>query len=247
MSRPDESDDGLPRRTVLALAAGVVGALPGCAGLGGDDPGTPTASPPDPSTPTDTPAPTESVPTTPSAPTATAAPTPSPTPTPTPTDTPAPTPTPDQRGITHEAGSQFTVGEAGHAITYRPVEFYRSEDVGGPAQRVTAEGTFLVVVVEVTNPQSEVVALPRGYFRLQCGSATPRFEPAASEALNTDSRLDVPSLADHPISPGETTTGAVAFDVAPDDSCRLWILPTERPLTPQHFVPIGAVSSLERL
>jgi hypothetical protein len=246
MTRPDESDDDLPRRTVLALAAAVVGGLPGCAAFGDDAADTPTDLPPDEPTPTPSPTPASTPAPTPT-PTDTPAPTPSPTPAPTPTDTPAPTPTPDQRGITHEVGSQFTVGEAGHAITYRPVAFYRSEDVGGPAQRVTAEGTFLVVVVEVTNPQSEVVALPRGYFRLRCGSATPRFEPAASEALNTDDRLDARSLADHPISAGETITGAVAFDVAPDASCRLWILPTERPLTPQHFVPIGDVSSVERL
>jgi hypothetical protein len=245
MSRPVDSDDGFRRRAVLALAA--VG-LSGCTGLGSGGSATPTGPPAETPPPTATRTPSERPASTPGpTPTATPSQSPEPTSTPTARRTTAPTPTPDRQGITHETGTEFTVGEGDHAITYRIVELYRATEVGGPAERTAADGTFLIVVVEVTNPQSEVVALPEGYFRIECGEATPRFEFAASEALESDGRIDVPSLADYPISSGETVTGAVAFDVSPDDSCRLWLMPTERPLTPEHYVPIGEVSSVPRL
>jgi hypothetical protein len=203
---------------------------------------TPTPTPTPTDTPTPTPAPTDT-------PTPVDTPTPTPTDTPTPVDTPTPMPAFTDDGTIHSLGDRFTVGTGGRAITYRLVEFYRAAELGTELSKSTAEGVYLVVVVEVTNPRDSIIALPRDDFRLQSRelNAWIRFDGSASEQLDNDNRIDTESLVSTGINSGETVIGAVAFDVESDTTYWVWMTPDGGEDTPEHFVRVGNVSELERL
>jgi hypothetical protein len=220
------------RRTLLSGCGTVLaGFLAGCGGGSNGDGGGGTT--PTPSGGSGTPTPTA---------------TPEPTPTPeTATETPAPTPTPQQStGTTHELGEEFTVGEGGNAITYRIRELYRTDRIGSNVNNTTADGTFLIVILEFTNPTDRPVSFPRRVFRLQEEDSWQRFDRDGTQRINADERLNVNQIGDATLNAGKTATGAVAFDVDPDGSYRLWITPTDAE-TPEHFVPVGEVSSVSEL
>jgi hypothetical protein len=164
----------------------------------------------------------------------------------TPAETPTPTPEP-AAGNTHEIGEEFTVGEEGNALTYRILELFRSDRIGSNANNTTADGTFLIVIMELTNPQSGSVSFPRGVFRIQRENSWSRFAREGTTRIDADERLNVNQIGDATINGGNTQTGAVAFDVDPDRSYRIWITPTGDAETPEHFVPVGEVTSVEEL
>lgn len=229
------------RRLLLGCGALLSGTLTGCLGGSESDEETPTAT----ATPTakevsleDGGANTE---------TPTATPTPTQTPTATPTQTPTTTPTPTATGITHEVGEQFTVGEGENAVTYRILEFWRADELGNSFDNSTADGTFLIVVAEVTNPQDDIITIPRNEFRAQSSNTWHKYNRDASIDINGDDRIDEPSLADTSIRSGTAERGAVAFDVNPGDSYRMWMFPTGPANTPEHFVDIGPISGIQRL
>jgi hypothetical protein len=180
-------------------------------------------------------------------------PTPEPTPTTAPTDTPEPTatptatPTPTPAGNVHSVGEQFTVGAGDDAITYRIEEFYRSPEIGNPASRATAQGTFLVVVFEMRNPQEDRITVPREDFRARSDRTWHQYHQDGTTKIASDDRVDYPSFANQSVRSGGSLTGAVAFDVNPDDSYRLWITPAGSADTPEHFVPVGDISSVREL
>jgi len=181
--------------------------------------------------------------------TQTPAPTETQTPAPTETQTPAPTETPTPSlGTSHELGEQFTVGEGDNAITYRVVEFYRAEELGNMASTVTAEGVYLLVVVELTNPQDGLVTLPEE-FRVLSRELNKwfKFDQAGSEHVDNDDRIDEAVIVTQGIRSGESIRGAVAFDVPLDASYRVMIVPTGEPDEPEHYVPIGELSSVPEL
>ncbi len=181
--------------------------------------------------------------------------TPAETPTPAPTDTPAETPTPTptdtptpSQGITHELGEQFTVGEGDDAITYRVIEFYRAEELGDIASTVTADGVYLLVVVELTNPQDGVVTLPQE-FRVLSRELNKwfKFDQTGSEHVDNDDRIDEAAIVTQGTRSGNSTRGAVAFDVPLDASYRVMVVPTGEPDEPEHYVQIGELSSVPEL
>ncbi len=230
------------RRLLIGCGTLLSGTMAGC--LGGSDSGGDTPTP----TPTDTPVEKEvSLEDGSSKPTATPTETPTATPTETPTATPTETPTPTAAGITHEVNTRFTVGEGQNAIRYRVIEYFRADVIGSQANRETASGTFLVVVVEVTNPQDSLIGLPRNEFRVRSAGTWHKYRQDASEKIDSDSRIEARPLVNASIRSGATVTGAVAYDVDPDDSYRMWIFPTGDANTPDHFVPIGAISDVRRL
>ena len=221
------------RRTLLAGWGTVVaGLLAGCGGGSGDDGDADGGSTPaGTATPTDTPTQTETA-----------------TPTETETATPADTPTPGTESFTHEIGEEFTVAEGDNAVGYRILELARSDRVGGQASYTTADGTFLVVTLEYTNPQDETIEFPRSEFRLQAESGSwQRFDQESTGKVGSDGRLDAENVGDSTLTPGDSKTGAVVFDVNPDASYRIWITPTGEADTPEHFVPIPDLSSVEEL
>lgn len=167
-----------------------------------------------------------------------------------PTDTPAQTATPTEEPtdeFTHDIGEEFTVGEGGNAVTYEIIELFRTDRIGSSANNTEADRTFLIVVLDLTNPQSESLPFPRGEFRVQTEGSWRRFDREGTEKINADERLNVDQIGDSTLNSGETRTGAVAFDVDPDSSYRIWITPTGDAETPEHFVPVGEISSVEEL
>jgi hypothetical protein len=196
------------------------------------------------STPTPTPTPAETPTETPTD-TPTAAPTETPTDTPTaaPTDTPTPS-----SAITHELGEQFTVGEGSNAVTYRVIEFYRADELGDMTSTVTAEDAYLVVVVELTNLQGDIITLPQE-FRVLSRELKKwfKFDQPGSEHVDNDGRLGEAAIVTQGIHGGESTRGAVAFDVPLDASYRVMIVPTDERSEPEHHVPIGELSSVPEL
>ncbi len=231
------------RRLLLGCGALLSGTLAGCRGNSdsGSDEETPTAT----STPTAKEVSLEDGGTDAETPTATPTPTDTPTATLTPADTPTATPT--AAGITHEIDERFTVGEDENAVTYRITEFWKADRLGNVASVSTADGTFLIVVVEVTNPQDGTIAIPRNEFRTLSTNTWHKFDRDASANINNDDRIDEPSLVNTSIRSGATERGAVAFDVNPEDSYRMWIFPTGPENTPEHYVNIGPISVVQEL
>jgi Telomeric repeat-binding factor 2. len=219
------------RRTLLAgLGTAVTGTLAGCGGNSGDggsgSEGTPTetaTAEPETATPTETPPPE--------------------------TATPTETPTPEGAAeITHEVGEEFTVGGSGNAVTYRILELARADEVGSVANTTTADGVFLVVTMELTNPRNEVIDFPNQDFRLQDETGSwQRFDREAIQKVQSDDRIDVQSIGDDTITGENSKVGVVIFDVEPGPSYRLWITPTGESNTPEHFVPVGDVLSVDEL
>lgn len=233
------------RRLLLGCGAFLSGTLAGCLGDSGSDSdpgsedGTPTAAP----TPTAKEVSLEDGGTNTETPTAT----PTPTPTDTPTQTPTATPTPTAAGITHEIGERFTVGDGDEAVTYRLIEFSKTDRIGNAASVSSADGIFLIVVVEITNPQDDIITLPRNEFRTRSPNTWHQYDRSGSTNIDSDDRIDEPSLVNTSIRSGATKRGAVAFDVRPGDSYRMWILPTGSADTPEHFVDIGPISAVPEL
>lgn len=233
------------RRLLLGCGSVVAGVVAGCLGGSESEEETPTPTPDETptevevsiedgssGTPTETPAPTE---------------TPTPTQTETPTPPPTETPTPTAAGRTHEIDTRFTVGEGDSALTYRVIEYYRADRLGNPASFADATGTFLVVVLELTNPQDDNVSIPRDDFRVRSAQTWHKYDREASEKIGSDDRINAEPLSNAVVRPGQSRSGAVAFDVDPDTSYRVWITPVGDASTPEHFVPIGEISTVQEL
>lgn len=226
------------RRALLSgLSTALAGALAGCGG--GGDGGSEGDETPEPETETATPTPAE-----------TEAPmeTQTPADTETPAETATPTPEDDGASFTHEVGEEFTVGEEGNRVTYRIIEFQRADRIGSQANFNTADGTYLIVTLEVTNPRSKAIEFPEGNFRvLTDDGAWQRFDRDPSQKVNSDERLSVEHIGDATIPAGQAALGTVLFDVDPDKNQRLWITPTGDAQTPEHFVPVPDLSEVEQL
>jgi hypothetical protein len=226
------------RQVLLGCSAVLTGAVAGCAG-GSDDSGgdqTPTETPS--TAPTDTP---ELTPTPGPTPTETA------TATRTETPTPEPTATPARDQFVHDLNSRFTVGEEGNAVSYRIIRYYRTDRLGSSTNRSTARGTYLLVVAELTNPQEQSISVPWNDFRIRSAETWRKFDESATEKVEIDDRIDVRSLAVQGVASGRSVTGAVAFDVDPEGTYRIWITPMGGPDTPSHFVPVGEIPAVREL
>lgn len=228
------------RRRLLFGCSTALAGLAGC--LGGLD----TTEETPVQTPTDTPtaAPTESPTATPTeSPTAT----PTESPTATPTRTPRRTVTPAQNSFSHDVEEQFTVGSDRTAVTYRVLRYRKAERIGDSMSWVDADGVFLLVYLQVTNPQDRRIAIPRDDFRIKSPETWYKFSEEATQKIESEDRIDVRSLAVQGVEPGQSITGALAFDVDPDSSVRVWVTPMKGPDTPQHFVPVGRLSIVQEL
>jgi hypothetical protein len=222
----------MKRRKLLATCGTVVaGLFAGCSGGGGGATATPTETPTETPTATPTETPTE---------------TPTATPTETATETPTETAAQTPSSPTHEVGDEFTVGTGGNRLTYRIRSLYRADTIGSSADNDTAEGAFLLVVMDLTNPTGEATGFPRNQFRAVNEQQLRYIDEAASDKISADDRVNVDPLTYATIRANSTKTGAVAFDLDTDQSYRLRILPTgEEGET--HHVPVGQVTSYPAL
>lgn len=225
----------MKRRRYLLGCAGLLAGLAGCPG-GADPAETPTGT----SEPTPTPEATATA-----TPTATESPTPTATPTASPTPTPTATANPNV--FVHELNTRFTVGGDRRPVTYRVIRYRRADSLGSAMNRTEARGTFLVVYAELTNPGETLVAVPWDDFRVRSQTTWHKFDEEATERIDTDDRIEEPSLARMGVQPGESITGAVAFDVDPESAYRVWVTPINAPDTPSHYVPIGDIQAVEEL
>ncbi|MFB6194866.1 MAG: hypothetical protein ABEI80_01745 [Haloplanus sp.] len=219
------------RRILGACSAAITGLLAGCSGGGGSS--TPTAT--ETATPTATATATETA-----TPTATA------TETPTATATPTPTATPGPDGPTHELGESFTVGTGGNRIGYRIIDLYRADRIGSSANYATADGTFVLVLLEISNPQDDITSFPRNEFLAANEEQIRYIHENATPKISDDPRIDAKPLGNATILSGSSKTGGVAFDLDMDRSYRLRIRPTGDG-GETHYVPIGPVSDLPAL
>lgn len=221
----------MKRRTVLTKCGTLVtGALAGCSGGGGST-----------ETPTETPTGTATA-----TPTATETATPTETATETATDTPTATATATPSAPTHQTGETFTVGTGDNAIRYTIHGFYRSDRLGSDASHTDAEGTFLVVILTLGNPQQQSISFPNNDF-LAVNDTTIRYiDDSGTRSIDNDDRINVPPIGDATVLAGSSKKGAVAFDLDPSQSFRLKITPPGAD-DPVHYVPVGPISEVQQL
>jgi hypothetical protein len=221
------------RKLLTACGTVLTGMLAGCGGGGGGD-STPTGTATPEATATETEAPTA---------TATA------TPEPTATETEAPTATaaasgPD--GPTHEIGESFTVGSGNQAVGYRIVELFRAGRIGSSANNSAADGTYLIVVLDLTNPRDGILSFPNNNFLAWNEEQILYLDDEATPQIGDDDRIDVQPLGTATVTSGNTKTGAVAFDVDPDRNYWIRISPTGDS-GETHYVPVGLASEVQEL
>jgi hypothetical protein len=226
----------MERRQVLTACGTVLtGILAGCGGGGGE------------ATPTGTAAPTA---TTTATPAATATDTPEPTSTTTATEAETPTATatatPGPDGPTHDLGESFTVGSGDEAIGYRIIDLYRADRVGNQANSATADGTFLIIILELSNPRSNSVSFPNNNFLVWNEEQILYLDDNATPKIGDDDRIDVQPIGTTTVLAGSSKTGAVVFDVDPDRTYWIRINPTGDS-GESHYVPIGSVSEVSEL
>jgi hypothetical protein len=223
------------RRILTTCGTVIVGALAGCSGGGGDGEATPTgtAEP----TATATEAPTA---------TATATETATETAEPTATETATTTAAPGPSGPTHDIGESFTVGSGDEAIGYRIVDLFRADRVGSDANNSVADGTHLIVVVELSNPRNDPISFPDNSFLVWNEEQILYLDDGATPKISDEPRIDVQPLGTATVLGGSSKTGAVVFDVDPDQTYWIRINPTGDS-GETHYVPVGPVSDVQQL
>ncbi|AXG06264.1 DUF4352 domain-containing protein [Haloplanus rubicundus] len=207
--------------------------LAGCSGGGGGD-ATPTGTEAADPTTTETEAPTA---------------TETETPEPTATETEAPTATEAASsldGPTHDVGESFTVGSDNEAIGYRIVDFFRADRVGSSANNSTANGTYLIVVLDLTNPRDSALSFPNNNFLVWNEEQILYLDDGATPQIGNDDRIDIEPIGTATVLSGNTKTGAVVFDVDPDRNYWIRVTPTGDS-GETHYVPVGLASEIQEL
>lgn len=179
-------------------------------------------------------------------PTGTAEPTATETAEPTATETATPTATPGPGGPTHDIGESFTVGSGNEAIGYRIVELFRADRVGSEANNSTADGTHLIVVLELSNPRDDPISFPNNNFFVWNEQQVLYLDDEATPKIGDDPRIDVQPIATTTVLSGGSKTGAVVFDVDPSQSYWIRINPTGDS-GETHYVRVGPVSDVQQL
>jgi len=159
---------------------------------------------------------------------------------------PTATETPGPDGPTHDVGESFTVGSGDEAIGYRIVELFRADRVGSQANNDVADGTFLIIILELSNPRENEISFPNNNFQVWNEEQIRYLDDEATPKIGDDDRLDVTPIGTTTVLAGDSKTGAVVFDVDPDESYWLRINPTGDS-GETHYVPVGPVSDVEEL
>ncbi|WP_435067792.1 DUF4352 domain-containing protein [Haloplanus sp. C73] len=163
-----------------------------------------------------------------------------------PTETATATATPGPDGPTHDVDDSFTVGTGQEAIGYRITNLFRTPRIGGEANFSEADGTFLIVVLDFSNPQDESISFPNTNFFAWNENQRRYLDDEATPKITEDDRIDVESIATATVLAGNTKTGAVLFDLDPEQSYWLRVQPTGDD-GETHYVRIGTISEIEEL
>mgnify|MGYP000314760690 CR=1 FL=1 len=215
------------RKLLTACGTVLTGLLAGCGGGGEDATATATGMTDPTATATDRP-------------TATATETAATDPTATATATPA------SGGPTHGLDERFTVGSGENAIDYRIIDFYRADRIGSSANNSTADGTYLLILLEFYNPQNDATTFPRNQFIVGNEEQIRYVNEDATPLVSDDDRINADPLLNATVLAGSSTVGAVVFDLDPDRSYRIRLLPTGGE-GETHYVDVGTVSDIQPL
>ena len=153
------------------------------------------------------------------------------TPEPTPTETPTPSGPP-----THEVGDSFTVGSGEQSVRYTVTEMGTASEVGADVVAEEADGTFLLVSLQMENVGDESFNVSSNLFTAL--NAEDQEYDVDTDALAT---LGDSALIFEQLNPGLSTEGQIVFDV-PAGEYRLRVDPAGLTSTaPPHVVTLGSV------
>lgn len=168
---------------------------------------------------------------------ATAAPPAESTPEPTPAPTAQPTATPES-GTSHAIGESFQVGSGAQAIQYTVASASTTDHVGQGSFGEDADGTFVVVELQMTNVGDESLDLSTTPFRL-VDSQGREFEVDTDALIYLDDAIVFEQL-----NPGLEKRGLIVFDVPAGSEYRLRIDPAGLfSGAESHTVTLGSVSN----
>jgi hypothetical protein len=145
--------------------------------------------------------------------------------------------------ITHEIGEPFTVGTGDNAVRYTVKEATTADQIGGEMLGVEADGSFVIVTLEVENTGTEPFIATTEH--LELFDAEGRTFSTATEAgiyIEQDSRYNAGSISFEELQPGLSVTRNVVYDVPTGQSYGLRVKGTSMFSTAEpHHVLLGQV------
>ncbi|MFB6469203.1 DUF4352 domain-containing protein [Cytobacillus sp. Hz8] len=114
---------------------------------------------------------------------------------------------------TYGIGDQVKIGD----MVYNVISKDTATQVGPSALPEKANGTFVVIKVNVKNNGNEAVTVDSSFFKLKRGDKTYEADSAASLSANQSESGDIQnSFFAQQLNPDSEMSGKVVFDVAPD-------------------------------
>jgi hypothetical protein len=145
--------------------------------------------------------------------------------------------------ITHEMGEAFTVGSGDNAVRYTVEEATTADRIGPTNFGVEADGSFVIVTLEVENTGSEPFIATTEHLKLF--DVEGRTFSTATEAeiyIEQDSRFDAGSMSFEELQPGLSITRNLVYDVPPNQGYGLRVEGASMFSTAEpHHVPLGQV------
>jgi hypothetical protein len=126
----------------------------------------------------------------------------------------------------HDIGESFEVGSGEKAIRYIVEEATLARAIGSSNFNVSADGLFLIVILQMENIGTESIDITSRHLRL-VDSQGREFDASteASTYFSQDTRFDVEGILFEQLQPGLEQTKAVAFDVPTEESYALKVDP----------------------
>lgn len=137
------------------------------------------------------------------------------------TEEPTEEETTEQAEATEEVADEETeeVVGIGETLTVDGIDFTVNEwfqrDSVGTGLTSTANDTYLVLDVSVTNNKNEAVMLTSDYFKIMDGEVVYEPDAAASTYMNQEVAADNLGLLAEEINPGSSRNAYIVYDVAP--------------------------------
>lgn len=145
--------------------------------------------------------------------------------------------------IMHEMGEAFTVGSGDSAVRYNVEEATTADRIGGQTLGVEADGSFVVVTLEVENTGTEPFIATTEHLKLvSTGGRTYSTATEAELYIEQDSRYDAGSMSFEELQPGLSIRRNLVYDVPNGQPYGLQVEGTSMFSTAEpHYVPLGEV------